>query len=52
MSRKVQPKGTEAPLTTVPSEVEVTDDDADRAVALWNRDMDTEHEGLLEATPI
>src|SRR4029079_18475024 len=47
----VKPKGSDAPLAGLTSEVEVTSDDADREVALWNREL-PEHDGLLEATPV
>jgi len=47
----VQPKGGDAPLAGIPSEVEVTDDDAGRAIALWDREI-PEYEGMLDATPV
>jgi hypothetical protein len=46
----VDAKGKEAPLAIVPTEAEVTEDDASRAVALWDREL-TEYAGLLDATP-
>lgn len=49
---EVTPKGSDAPLSPPPTEVEVTDDDAGRAVALWDRAMEPDHDGILDATPV
>lgn len=47
----LQPQPVSTPLGDIPSTVLVTAQDAEMALAIWDRDMGSDYAGLLDATP-